>query len=74
MGARQLHLNVSILHLGFSPAAWRVDGVDPHAAFDVNHYVNVARIAAAAKLDAIFLADQAAISDRILRKLGFKLV
>lgn len=65
MGPRQLHLNVNILHSGFSPAAWRMDGVDPYAAFDVQHYVRVARIAEAAKLDAVFLADQAAISDRI---------
>mgnify|MGYP000939870665 CR=1 FL=1 len=65
MSRRQLHLNVNILHSGFSPAAWRMDGVDPYAAFDVNHYVKVARIAEAAKLDAVFLADQAAIADRI---------
>lgn len=65
MSRGQLHLNVNILHAGFSPAAWRMDGVDPHAAFDINHYVKVARIAEAAKFDAIFLADQAAIADRI---------
>lgn len=65
MSDRQLHLNVNILHAGFSPAAWRMDGVDPYAAFDINHYVNVARIAEAAKFDAIFLADQAAVSDRL---------
>lgn len=62
---RQLHLNVNILHAGFSPAAWRMDGVDPHAAFEVGHYVNAAKLAEAAKLDAIFLADQAAVSDRL---------
>jgi FMN-dependent oxidoreductase (nitrilotriacetate monooxygenase family) len=65
MSGRQLHLNVNILHAGFSPAAWRMDGVDPHAAFDINHYIRVAQIAERGKLDAIFLADQAAISDRI---------
>ncbi|MER8525041.1 LLM class flavin-dependent oxidoreductase [Mesorhizobium sp. M0814] len=65
MSGRQLHLNVNILHAGFSPAAWRMDGVDPYAAFTVDHYVQVAKIAERAKLDAVFLADQAAISDRI---------
>lgn len=65
MSGRQLHLNVNILHAGFSPAAWRMDGVDPYAAFTVDHYVQVAKIAERAKLDAIFFADQAAISDRI---------
>ncbi|WP_047459366.1 LLM class flavin-dependent oxidoreductase [Rhizobium rhizogenes] len=62
---RQLHLNINILHSGFSPAAWRMEGSDPRASFDINHYVNVARIAERGTFDAIFLADQAAISDRV---------
>lgn len=62
---RQLHLNVNILHAGFSPGAWRMPGSDPHAFADVEHYVRVAEIAEAGKLDAIFLADQAAVADRI---------
>ncbi len=65
MTRRQLHLNVNILHAGFSPAAWRMDGVNPHAAFEVGHYIETARIAERGKLDAVFLADQAAIADRI---------
>ncbi|MDL2406869.1 LLM class flavin-dependent oxidoreductase [Rhizobium calliandrae] len=62
---RQLHLNINILHSGFSPAAWRMEGSDPRASFDINHYINVARIAERGTFDAIFLADQAAISDRV---------
>ncbi|CAN7698252.1 LLM class flavin-dependent oxidoreductase [Rhizobium rhizogenes] len=62
---RQLHLNINILHSGFSPAAWRMEGSDPRASFDINHYINVARIAERGAFDAIFLADQAAISDRV---------
>lgn len=65
MSARRLRINVNILHAGFSPAAWRMDGVDPYASFDVQHYVRVAQIAERGKLDAVFLADQAAIPDRI---------
>lgn len=65
MSVRQLHLNVNILHSGFSPAAWRMEGSDPRASFDINHYINVARIAEGATFDAVFLADQAAISDRV---------
>ncbi|MBB6219433.1 LLM class flavin-dependent oxidoreductase [Rhizobium leguminosarum] len=65
MSARQLHLNINILHSGFSPAAWRMEGSDPRASFDINHYIKVARIAEGAAFDAVFLADQAAISDRI---------
>lgn len=62
---RRLHLNVNILHAGFSPAAWRAPEVDPRATFDVGHYVRCARIAERGKLDAVFLADTPAITDRI---------
>lgn len=62
---REIHLNINILHSGFSPAAWRMEGSDPRASFDINHYINVARIAERGTFDAVFLADQAAISDRV---------
>ncbi|MDR5740716.1 MULTISPECIES: LLM class flavin-dependent oxidoreductase [unclassified Caballeronia] len=62
---RQLHLNINALHSGFVPSAWRVPDADPRAFIDVNHYVRVARIAERACLDAIFLADSAAISDQL---------
>ena len=62
---RQLHLNVNILHSGFVPSAWRLDDADPRAFIDVDHYVRVAQIAEAARLDAVFLADNAAIVDQI---------
>ena len=65
MSRRQLHLNINILHSGFSPAAWRMEGSDPRASFDINHYIKVAGIAERGTFDAVFLADQAAISDRI---------
>ncbi|PXW22910.1 LLM class flavin-dependent oxidoreductase [Paraburkholderia caballeronis] len=62
---RRLHLNVNILHSGFVPSAWRLEHADPHAFVDVGHYVRVAQIAEAGKLDAVFLADNAAIVDQI---------
>lgn len=62
---RQLHLNVNILHSGFVPSAWRLADADPRAFVDVAHYVRVAQIAEAGKLDAVFLADNAAIVDQI---------
>ncbi|WP_250454890.1 LLM class flavin-dependent oxidoreductase [Caballeronia sp. ATUFL_M2_KS44] len=62
---RQLHLNINALHSGFVPSAWRVPNADPRAFLDVNHYVKLARIAERACLDAIFLADNAAISDQL---------
>ncbi|SIQ50441.1 LLM class flavin-dependent oxidoreductase [Pseudacidovorax sp. RU35E] len=62
---RQLHLNINALHSGFVPSAWRLPESEPGAFIDVHHYVRLARIAEAGKLDAIFLADNAAIVDQI---------
>jgi FMN-dependent oxidoreductase (nitrilotriacetate monooxygenase family) len=62
---RQLHLNINALHSGFVPSAWRLAGADPRVFLDVNHYVRLAQIAERACLDAIFLADNAAISDQL---------
>ncbi|MBO9538892.1 LLM class flavin-dependent oxidoreductase [Herbaspirillum sp.] len=62
---RQLHLNVNILHSGFIPSAWRLPDADPLAFTDAAHYVKVAQIAEAAKFDAVFLADNAAIVEQI---------
>lgn len=62
---RRLHLNVNILHSGFVPSAWRLDSADPRAFVDVGHYVRVAQLAERGKLDAVFLADNAAIIDQI---------
>ncbi|MES5481300.1 LLM class flavin-dependent oxidoreductase [Bradyrhizobium sp. INPA03-11B] len=65
MSHRQLHLNVNLLHSGVYASAWRLPESDPRACFDVGHYVRVAQIAERGKLDAIFLADTPAITDRI---------
>lgn len=62
---RRLHLNINILHSGFVPSAWRLPESDPGAFADVRHYIRVAQIAEAGKLDAVFLADNAAIVDQI---------
>ncbi|MDB5617732.1 LLM class flavin-dependent oxidoreductase [Tardiphaga sp.] len=65
MATRKLHLNVNLLHSGVYASAWRRPESDPHAGFDVGHYVNVARVAERGKFDAIFLADTPAITDRV---------
>ncbi|MBV9563606.1 MAG: LLM class flavin-dependent oxidoreductase [Bradyrhizobium sp.] len=65
MSGRQLHLNVNLLHSGTYASAWRLPESDPHACFDIAHYVRVAQIAERGRLDAIFLADTPAITDRI---------
>jgi hypothetical protein len=65
MAPRQLHLNVNLLHSGVYASAWLLPESDPRACFDVGHYVRVAQIAERGKLDAIFLADTPAVTDRI---------
>jgi hypothetical protein len=60
---RQLHLNINALHSGFLPSASVCRG-RPRAFIDVQHYIR-ARIAERGTLDAIFLADNAAIVDQI---------
>ncbi|SAK67665.1 LLM class flavin-dependent oxidoreductase [Caballeronia ptereochthonis] len=62
---RQLHLNINALHSGFVPSAWRLAEADPQAFIDVDHYVRLAQVAERACLDAIFLADNAAIADQL---------
>jgi len=56
-GRRHLHLNVNIFQSGIFAGAWRAPDGDPRAAFSLDHYLTTARIAEAAKLDAVFLAD-----------------
>lgn len=65
MTDRKLHLNVNLLHSGVYASAWRLPDSNPGAFFDVGHYVRVAQIAERGKLDAIFLADTPAVTDRI---------
>ncbi|WP_454914924.1 LLM class flavin-dependent oxidoreductase [Xanthobacter sediminis] len=62
---RQLHINVNILSSGFLPSAWRWPGSNPRGFIDIGHYLETARIAEAGKLDALFLADQVSVADRI---------
>ncbi|MBI0383346.1 LLM class flavin-dependent oxidoreductase, partial [Streptomyces albiflaviniger] len=54
-GRRHLHLNVNIFQSGIFAGAWRAPDGDPRAAFSLDHYIATARIAEAAKLDAVFL-------------------
>jgi FMN-dependent oxidoreductase (nitrilotriacetate monooxygenase family) len=57
MGRRQLHLNAFLMSSGHHEAAWRLPQSDPHADFDVSHWVSLARLAERGKLDSLFLAD-----------------
>ena len=62
---RQLHVNVNILQAGVFGGSWRFPGTDPLSCYRLDHYLRVARKAEAALLDAVFLADGAAIRDNI---------
>lgn len=53
----QLHINVNILNAGVFGGSWRFPGHDPLGAYDLEHYLGIARKAEQAKLDAVFLAD-----------------
>jgi FMN-dependent oxidoreductase (nitrilotriacetate monooxygenase family) len=59
--ARQLHLNAFLMSSGHHEAAWRLPESDPHADFDLAHWIRLARIAEAGKLDSLFLADGPAL-------------
>ncbi|MFT3877356.1 MAG: LLM class flavin-dependent oxidoreductase [Propioniciclava sp.] len=54
---RQLHLNAFLMEAGHHEAAWRLPESNPRAGLDVAHYIELARIAEAAKFDSIFFAD-----------------
>jgi len=65
MRARELHLNVNLLHSGVYPSAWRLPGSQADAFVDIAHFIRVAHVAERGKLDAIFFADTPAINDRL---------
>ena len=54
---RQLHLNLFLMTRGHHEGAWRHPGANRKAMTDLELYVDAARIAEAAKFDAVFLAD-----------------
>lgn len=58
---RQLHLNAFLMSSGHHEAAWRLPESDPHADFDLQHWIRLARIAERGKLDSLFLADGPAL-------------
>lgn len=55
--SRQLHLNLFLMTRGHHEGAWRHPAANPKSLTDLELYVDAARIAEAAKFDAVFLAD-----------------
>ena len=60
---RQLHLGAFLQGVGHHLASWRHPDVDPAGAVQLSHFKNLARIAEAAKFDAIFFADNVGLPD-----------
>ncbi len=60
---RQLHLNLFLMARGHHEAAWRHGGANRRALTDIELYAEAARIAEAAKFDAVFLADSLATAE-----------
>jgi FMN-dependent oxidoreductase (nitrilotriacetate monooxygenase family) len=59
---RELHLNAFLMEAGHHEAAWRLPDANPHADFDLKHWIDLARLAEAAKFDSLFLADGPALT------------
>lgn len=55
--SRQLHLNLFLMTRGHHEGAWRHPAANHQSLTDLALYVDAARIAEAAKFDAVFLAD-----------------
>lgn len=61
---RQLHLNAFLRNIGQHEAAWRLPETRISGITDIDHYIELARIAERGKLDAIFFADHPVLKDK----------
>jgi FMN-dependent oxidoreductase (nitrilotriacetate monooxygenase family) len=59
--SRHLHLNAFVMGVGHHEAAWRLPRTDPRDVTSLQHYVHIAQVAEAGKLDSLFLADGLAL-------------
>ncbi len=74
---RQLKLGAFLMATGHHVAAWRHPDVPANAGLDFAHYKHLARVAEAAKFDALFVADSVAapsaeIASRMARSEHFE--
>ncbi|MFT4191523.1 MAG: LLM class flavin-dependent oxidoreductase [Comamonas sp.] len=67
---RQIRLGAFLLQTGHHIAAWRHPDVPADAGSNFRHYVELARLAEAAKFDAIFLADAVGVRSEHLPSLA----
>lgn len=65
---KMLHLNAFLMTAGHHEAAWRLPESNPYAGVDVDHHINLARIAERGTFDSIFFADGPALFSDIGRR------
>jgi len=65
MATRTLHLNAFLMTVGHHESAWRFPETDPLAAWDLQHYVHLARVAERGTFDSIFFGDGPALQGDI---------
>jgi FMN-dependent oxidoreductase (nitrilotriacetate monooxygenase family) len=63
MPRTELHLTAFIAPAGYHEAAWRVVDDEPRAGLGLPYYRELARIAEAGRLDALFMADNLTIAE-----------
>ncbi|WP_304106149.1 LLM class flavin-dependent oxidoreductase [Mycolicibacterium bacteremicum] len=61
---RQLHLNAFLRNIGQHEAAWRLPETRISGITDIDHYIDLARVAERGTLDAIFFADHPVLKDK----------
>src|ERR1700710_2044390 len=59
---RELHLNAFLMEAGHHEAAWRLPESNPRADFDLQHWIELGKLAEHAKFDSLFLADGPALT------------
>jgi N-acetyl-S-(2-succino)cysteine monooxygenase len=60
---RFLNLNAYLRNSGYHESAWKVSPADPTSVLDVEHFIELARIAERGVLDSIFLPDSPGIAE-----------
>jgi N-acetyl-S-(2-succino)cysteine monooxygenase len=58
-----LNLNAYLRNSGYHESAWKVAPADPGAVLDVEHFIQLARIAERGRLDSIFLPDSPGVAE-----------
>jgi FMN-dependent oxidoreductase (nitrilotriacetate monooxygenase family) len=65
---KHLHLNAFLMTTGHHEASWRLPESNPRASTELQHYVNLARLAERGTFDSLFLADSPALFGPVGRR------